>query len=232
MPFMSRRRKINYFWFYMLLFILFAYFFFRFGLNLFVNWAFLITRKSNSVKPSSSAVNSKITLISEPILEEMPDATNEAILLIRGEANPDSQIQLFHNKKRVATVDADFAGKFEFEQILEERNNQFYVKSIDPYSKKTSRSKFYDVTFISQPPNLEISSPQDGKKYYEPIVAIEGQTDKEVFVKINGIPVVIKADGSFSSSFNLNKGDNEITIVATDLAGNVTEKKLTVIYVD
>jgi len=229
---MTRRRQSQTLWFYVGLFLLSLYLFFKFGLNLFVDWAFLITQKTSSIKPTPSSQNSKIALITEPILEEMPDATNEAILYIKGQADPDTQIQLFQNKQRVATIDADFEGRFEFEQVLEERSNQFYVKSIDPYSRKSTQSKFYSVTFIDEPPNLEISSPEDGKKYYESSLTVEGQTDKEVFVKINNIPVVIKADGSFTYNLNLSKGDNEIKVVATDLAGNTTQKNLKVIYVD
>jgi bacillopeptidase F len=114
--------------------------------------------------------------------------------------------------------------------VLDERQNQFYVKSKDIYSKKSVQSKLYDVTYINQPPTLEITSPQDGKKYYEPNISIEGETDKEIFVKINNMPVVIKADGTFSYPHTLNKGENKINVVAVDLAGNTTEKTLNVVY--
>jgi len=229
---MARQRRQQSFWFYFLLLVLFVYLFFRFGLSVFIDWAFLVSQKGVSVKPTPSASGQKVSLISEPILEEMPDATNEAILLIKGKANPETQIQLFLNKQRVGNINADFEGRFEFEQVLNDRHNEFYVKSTDPYSNKSSQSKFYNVTFIDQPPNLEISSPEDGKKYYDSRIMVEGQTEKEVFVKINNMPIVIKADGSFTYSLNLNKGDNEILITATDLAGNLTEKKLRVTYVD
>ena len=229
---MARQRRQQSFWFYVILLVLFIYLFFRFGLSVFIDWAFLITQKRVLIKPTPSISGQRVALISEPILEEMPDATNEAILLVKGKANPETQIQLFHNQQRVSTINADLDGRFEFEQVLEERNNQFYVKSIDPYSRKSAQSKFYNVTFIDEPPNLEISSPEDGKKYYEPSVLLEGQTDKEVFVRINNIPVVIKADGSFTYNLNLNKGDNQIEVVATDVAGNTTQKSLKLIYVD
>src|SRR3989339_5070 len=229
---MARHRNGNYVGFYILLLLLSVYLFFQFGLQLFVDWAFLITQKKNPASQKATVNNSKISLISEPILEGVPDATNSAIVYLKGRASPDTQIQLFHNKLRVATLTTDFEGNLEFEQVLEERNNQFYVKSIDPYSKKTSQSKYYSVTFIDEPPSLQISNPQDGKKYYETGLTVEGITDKEVFVKINNIPVVIKADGSFSYSLTLSKGENKIKIVATDLAGNVTEQELTVTYVE
>lgn len=229
---MSRRKQKRLLWFYIGLFLLSGYLFFRFGLNLFVDWAFFITQKIANHKPTPATKNAKIAIITEPVLEEMPDATNEAILYIKGQADSDTQIQLFLNQKRVSTMNADLQGKFEFEQVLTERNNQFYVKSIDSYSQKSTKSKFYNVTFIEEPPNLEIGSPQDGKKYYDPTVTVEGKTDKEVFVKVNDTPVVIKADGSFTHTLTLNKGDNEVKILATDLAGNTTEKNLRVVYVE
>jgi hypothetical protein len=228
---MARRRNKNSLYFYLFVFALVVFLFFRFGLNLFVDWAFLLTQHNGSSQ-SKKTTNSKITLISEPILEEVPDATNEAILNLKGRADPETQIELYYNNEQVAETNADFDGNFQFEHILDERNNQFYVVSVDPYSQKETQSKFYNVTFIDEPPSLEITSPQDGKKYYENTVNVEGTTDKEVFVRVNNASVVVKADGSFTHTLSLNKGDNELTVVASDRAGNSTEQKLKVTYVD
>lgn len=199
---------------------------------MFVDVAFMLTQKTpiNSNKVISG--KSEITLINEPILENMPNATNEAILVIKGKADPDTQIQLYHNRKRELTTNADFDGNFQFEYVLEERNNEFSVRSVDQYSHKAKQSKLYEVVFIDEPPFLEIKNPENDKKYYEAKINIEGTTDKEVFVKINNLPIVIRADGSFSYPYTLAKGDNEITVMAEDVAGNTTEVKIKVTYVE
>ena len=217
---------------YIVIIVISVYLFFRFGLRLFVDWAFLITQKPSSRDNMALSNKSQVALISEPLLIDMPDATNEAVLYISGKANPETEIILFHNKKRISTGNTDFEGNFKFEQVLEERNNQFYVKSIDTYSKKSNQSKNYDVTYIDKLPMLEISNPVDSKKYYDQALNIEGETDKEIFVKVNNMPIVIKADGTFSYPYTLNKGDNEIVIIASDLAGNMTEKTFKVSYIE
>jgi len=228
---MTRRQSKNSLFFYLLIFFICAALFFRYGLDIFVDWAFTINQKNKSTMPKKSSQGAKITLISDPILEEMPDATNEAILVIKGRADPDTLVELYHNQQKASSLNADFNGQFEFEQLLEERNNQFYVVSTDSYSQKQTQSKLYNVTFIKEPPNLEISSPQDNKKYYDSKLIVEGITDSEVYVKVNNASVVVKADGSFSHSLQLQKGENQIEIIASDQAGNTTEKKLSVTYV-
>lgn len=198
---------------------------------MFVDVAFDLTQGNTTTNSRNIRNDSKISLISEPILD-LPNATNEAILVITGKANPDTLIELYHNKKKTLTTNADFEGSFQFEYVLENRNNQFFVKSRDKYNNKTKESKVYDLTYIDLPPRLEIKSPEGGSKVYDSRITVEGVTDREVFVKINGLPVVTKADGTFSYPMNLNKGDNEIVVVAEDVAGNTTEQKFNLNYVE
>jgi len=228
---MSRRNSSNQIWFYAFLLLLFVYLFFKFGLRFFVDLAFDVTQGNTTTNSRNIRNDSKISLISEPILE-MPNATNEAILVINGKANPDTLIELYNNKSKELTTNADFEGSFSFEYVLESRNNQFYVKSRDKYNNKTKESKIYDLTYIEEPPRLEIKSPESGGKVYDSRITVEGLTDKEVFIKINGLPVVTKADGTFSYPLTLNKGDNEIVVMAEDVAGNTTEQKLSLNYVE
>jgi len=228
---MSRRNQNNQIWFYLFLVLLFVYLFFKFGLRFFVDLAFDVTQGNTTTNNKNIRNDSKISLISEPILE-MPNATNEAILIINGKANPDTLIELYNNKEKQLSTNADYEGAFSFEFVLNSRNNQFFVKSTDKYSNKTKESKIYDLTFIEEPPRLELKSPENGSKVYDSQVTIEGLTDKEVFIKINGMPVVTKADGTFSYPFSLNKGDNEIVITAEDVAGNIMEQKITLNYVE
>ena len=84
------------------------------------------------------------------------------------------------------------------------------------------------------PPELSISEPQNGAVVHDSLVTVKGKASDEgagldsVFVK--GNIVVLHKDGSFSTSVALQKGENTITIVATDKAGNKTTKTITVIY--
>jgi hypothetical protein len=48
-------------------------------------------------------------------------------------------------------------------------------------------------------------------------------------VKVNGADVSVTG-GSFSTSITLSEGDNVITVIATDGAGNVSQKNVTVTF--
>ena len=61
-------------------------------------------------------------------------------------------------------------------------------------------------------PSIAVSSPQDGFVTYDRSVAIEGVTEKEVTLVINGKSVSPDADGKFKDLLNLQEGLNTITI--------------------
>jgi len=72
---------------------------------------------------------------------------------------------------------------------------------------------FYFKKIIS-PPELEISSPAGNLATSSLTFIIEGQTDKEAEVRINGELVLNNHDGIFTQIVNLKRGMNEITITS------------------
>ena len=83
------------------------------------------------------------------------------------------------------------------------------------------------------PPNIEIISPTgrivpDTTEY----LTIRGQvTDNNGIaeVKVNGLEVEVLAEGRFSTSVELNGGENEIRITATDIHGNMDTNRFIVV---
>jgi len=61
-------------------------------------------------------------------------------------------------------------------------------------------------------------------------IKVKGNTDKETYIHINDIPVVVDANGAFETSVRLKDGDNQINATAVDIAGNIETKTLKVIY--
>jgi hypothetical protein len=53
-------------------------------------------------------------------------------------------------------------------------------------------------------------------------VDILGKTDPDATVTINGINVLVRADGKFFDQVPLNSGVNKITIIATSRFGKTT----------
>jgi uncharacterized protein YfaP (DUF2135 family) len=162
----------------------------------------------------------------------VPEATNEATLVITGRSGQENRVQFFQNDEKISEVETDFDGNFRYEVLLELGQNQIYVVSYDSYSKKKMQSKNYDVVYLNKPPLLEISSISDQQKFYNSDVTIDGKTQAEVFIRINSLPIITRADGSFSYPLRLKKGENKVKVEATDLAGNATLKEFTLYFVE
>jgi hypothetical protein len=229
----SRQDNQNRIILYLVLFLALLFLFFRFGLQIFIDTAFYLTQGRQSVAINSKqAESSKVAIVTDPILESLPDATNEATLQVRGRANPENKVTLYQNSAYIDSINTDYDGNFEFEVTLEENINKIYIEATDTYSNNSRKSKVQEILFLNKEPTLEISNIEDNKKYYNSQVNIEGKTDKEVFIRVNQIPVVVRADGGFNYSLNLKPGENKLTIEAKDQAGNAIEKSYTLIFVE
>lgn len=170
--------------------------------------------------------------IAPPILDEQPSATNSAKINISGNALEADQIRLYVNEKVVDVTKPAKDNSFEFTNIqLKEGENVIQAVAII----KDQKSGFSDditITYLKEPPELTIESPENGAIYTggDSMLTIKGKTDPSVRITINGNFVIMRENGNFSHEFQLQNGDNKITIVATDDAGNRTEKELSVKY--
>ncbi len=94
--------------------------------------------------------------------------------------------------------------------------------------------KVHGVVEDTTSPNLQIISPQNYTTVNEDTVDITGKVIDDgsgvESVTVDGNAVTTNDDGTFSTTVSLMKGDNIITIVATDKAGNKTTKTITVTY--
>jgi hypothetical protein len=81
-------------------------------------------------------------------------------------------------------------------------------------------------------PTVAISSPSDGTLTQNDAVLVTGTAADNVRVKsltINGAPAVVGDDGKWSQTVLLNEGENTITAVATDNAGQSSQASVKVI---
>ncbi len=72
------------------------------------------------------------------------------------------------------------------------------------------------------PPTLEIINPKDGQVSSESAILIEGETDPEATISIEGQLVALDKGGQFSFRVPLISGENNISIVATSKSGKTT----------
>jgi len=167
-----------------------------------------------------------------PQFAAVPEATYTATIKIGGSSEPESKVEIYLNDKLLLVTEANGEGKFEVEKIpLQEGENLLSALAIDAAGNKSTSSEKVKVVFDNKPPELEIIEPENEAVVYEQKVEIKGKVESEdIRVTVNDHLVVIEKEGSFAYPFELQEGKNEVTIIAEDLAGNKTEKKLEITY--
>jgi hypothetical protein len=87
------------------------------------------------------------------------------------------------------------------------------------------------VTYDATPPTLVVTSPAGATTVSRLPLTVTGRAEIGSTVSINGFPVQMALDGSFSGSVDeLQDGDNTVVVVARDSAGNGTTKTFVVRY--
>ena len=74
---------------------------------------------------------------------------------------------------------------------------------------------------------LDVSSPQDNNVVATQTVTVGGRSSPDATVSVNGHLALLDPTGQFNVSLPLTEGPNLIEVIASDLAGNVEERLLT-----
>jgi|GEM_PF-7073543 len=95
------------------------------------------------------------------------------------------------------------------------------------YSDLAGNTASYSWSFIvdTSAPSLSVSIPQVVSAN---MVTITGLTDSTATVTVNGNPVEVSSDGSFSYDIAITSGQTMVDVMATDLAGNTAEVTRTI----
>lgn len=170
---------------------------------------------------------------SPPVFFNLFNATNSAVISLKGTAEPGSGVYLTQNSNQSGNVITFDDGIFEFRKIqLSEGTNNFSAVALDSAGNKSQISDQLTIYYSSKAPALTITTPADkqiisGK---DPNLQIQGSTDADVRLIINERVVIVGSDGKFSYKIVLNQGENQITITAVNDTGNKTQNVLTVTY--
>ncbi len=164
-----------------------------------------------------------------PRLESLPEYTNEFSVEIKGTTEAGATLTLFLNgDEEEVVVNKD--GDFNFTFKLDKGENTVSVKARDAAGNESQETNVYKIIFDNEPPELEVTSPEDGKEFYgskERQVSINGKTEESASVTINDRIVAVDASGNFTFVTTLSEGENGFTIKTEDKAGNSTEASLT-----
>lgn len=175
----------------------------------------------------------KNSSLAPPVLNIPFEATNTALINIKGFATSNSKVAIFLDDEKKDTVDVSSEGNFEFKDIsLVLGTNNIYGKSIDENNIESFPSKTLKIIFDNEKPSLTLNEPEDGKTIQggDKKVKISGKTEPGIRTFINNSQIIIDKDGNFSLDQPLNEGDNTFIVTAVDNAGNSTEVSRKVIY--
>lgn len=211
-----------------LIFILFAWF-----IPTFIGSLSFLNRYKQPVKTTNSV--SESASLAPPVLNIPYEATNTASIVIHGYTTPETSIEIYLNDQLASTTKSTSEGSFASDPVsLDLGKNSISGKTIDLSGNKSYGSKPIIISYSNEKPKLEIRNPQDNSeiKGGDKKVTINGKTndDQEITVLINGNRTIVSSDGNFTQIVDINEGDNNISVTATDKAGNATEVKRKVTY--
>jgi hypothetical protein len=79
------------------------------------------------------------------------------------------------------------------------------------------------VKNILRLPILDVKAPQEGTVTSQSLFVVEGTTEHETQISVNGEEIYTESDGVFHEAISLHPGVNEIRIKATKKHGRSTE---------
>lgn len=168
-----------------------------------------------------------------PTLSALPEATNSASLLVEGYTEAGASLDILINDQISLTDKAKGDGSFSSVATLDSESNRVQVRATDE-SGNFSMSEVEIVGLDRKPIEITVSSPKDGTEFFgknNQVIDINGETNKtDSQVIINSSFVVVDKNGAFVHRIQLQSGNNEIRVVASDKAGNSSESVFTLVY--
>lgn len=154
--------------------------------------------------------------------------TNQEKIIVEGKAAPSTTVHVFNKDAEAATVQATENGTFSAEVTLHEGENVLTAKS-STEAGMTDPSNAVKIILDKTKPGITIENPKNGDKFNNEALTVSGTvTDANLdWVKVNGQKAAVQ-EGKFSKRILLENGENVITVLANDKAGNRLKKTVKV----
>ncbi len=155
--------------------------------------------------------------------------TNEADITVQGTASPTTTVKLTNNGEAQGSAEIGEDGKFAVNAKLTEGMNEL-IAITSSKGEDITESHPVVVTLDTVLPELTLDSPVDGDITNQRTVIVEGIVSDEHLdsVTVNGEKASVEENGSYAKEIIVKEGENEITVVAADLAGNTETKTVTI----
>ncbi|MBI3282709.1 hypothetical protein HYZ70_01375 [Candidatus Curtissbacteria bacterium] len=206
--------------------VILAAFVFTIGVSLLGKFADLldVVFKSRDEEVSESAVPRP------PILDDLPETTNSARLVVSGFATDGNSVEVYLGDEKLGEAEI-VDSKFKYENVsLFEGENKISAKAV--LGDKTSDSSKVSVVILDKDePRLEIESPTEGQNFIgNNRIKVMGKTDLDATVYANGFLASLDFEGKFEVLVPVAEGESEIEIKAIDLAGNTKVEKRKIVF--
>jgi len=173
-------------------------------------------------------------------LQEMTDTdgntyylTNEESIDLTFSSDQEVKSILTLNDEDVLVLDADAltasGGRHNWRRECELKEGENMLFAFGYNASGDSSKTGFRIVRDTKAPELKIDSPQPGELVNGDAITVEGFAEIGSTIKVNGEPVEKKDDGTFEASVEAGQDIfRDITVAATDEAGNVSEYKTTV----
>lgn len=187
-----------------------------------------------SVIDSENTFSNQDTLPPQvPIIAAPATATTQELLTVSGYGEPESTIYLLLNGSVASETVVASDGTFSQDITLPEGANSVSAYAKDAAGNESVTSTQYTITRDTTAPELVIEQPTAGQSFKlatNQSITVSGTTESRAKITVNGRLTLADMEGKFSTTYFLQEGENELTLVATDEAGNTTEQKVTVSF--
>ncbi len=147
--------------------------------------------------------------------------TNHDTIKTTCELSDKYSIVIYVNDSIVESTDMLDAGIYEYDVPIDAGENTIKTYIVDENSNMRSTS--YTVTKDVIAPQLELLSTYDDIKTEDEYLTIEGKVNNFYKLMINNSEVEVEGDNTFKFDYKLKEGVNQISVIASDEAGNETE---------
>lgn len=203
----------------------------KFGLPALINFSLFLSSGSN--QSSSNNPSNQSTYLTPPILNPIPTATNSASFDISGVAGAKQLVKLYINDTYIDSLTSKDDGSFIFKGVALSQGQNVIKAKVKNNTTESDYSSPWTITYINSAPSLSITQPADGQSFsgsQNASITIAGKTDPDVRVTVNDFWAITDNNGNYSYNLHLQNGSNQIKVIATDTAGNKTEKDISVSY--
>lgn len=137
-------------------------------------------------------------------------------------------LQLFVNESEVdATCDTTDEGAQCSLTVPLEDGGTVLAAQVEDYAGNVSEKAEVTFSVDTIPPTITLVSPEDNFITNQSPVEVSGAVSETAAVTMNGTPLDLTLNKTFSRSVELTEGENSFTISATDLAGNSASRTVT-----